>query len=141
MHSAGVCKESLANTKPKLPASLTDRTSAFAYCTATGLLRVSGGTRRAPKSQMAAAVQDDVVGLLLDLRGKKSFLSVYKQDRTTHDAVKNHTEPRAQLLGTVDCIPGPVCWFVTTSTQMDMVQIGCASDKIVLLATHYWAIR
>lgn len=126
MFSAGVCKESLANTKPKLPASLTDRTSAFAYCTATGLVRVSGGTRA--KSQMAAAAQNDVVGLLLDVRGKKSLLSVYKQDRTSLDAEKNHTEPRVQFLGTVECIPGPVCWFVTTSTQMDMVQIGCASS-------------
>ena len=113
----------MANT-PELPGSLTDRTSAYAYCTQTGLLRVGGKMRSASKSQMAAAAQDDVIGLLLDLRGKTSSLSVYKQDRTSLDAAKNRTEPRAQLLGTVDCLPGPVCWFVTTNTEMDMVQIG-----------------
>ena len=84
--------------------------------------------RRAPKMDRLGT--DDVVGLLLDLRGSKSLLSVYRQDRTSHDAAKNRTEPQAQLLGTVDCFCGPVCWFVTTSTKMDMVQLGCASDKI-----------
>ena len=127
VHSAGVelgiCKESLANT-PKLPGSLTDKAGAYAYCTSTGLLRVGGQMRSAPNSQMVAAAQDDVIGLLLDLRGQKSSLSIYKQDRTSLDAAKNRTDPRVQLLGTVKCLSGPVCWFVTTNTEMDMVQIG-----------------
>ena len=89
---------------------------------------------------MQAATKDAVIGLLLDLRGKSSSLSVYKQDRTSFDAAKNHTEPSAQLLGTVDCLPGPLCWFVTTNAQMDMVQLGCALDDNCFLVVFRYVM-
>lgn len=98
-------------------------------------MRVGGQVRRGTVSQMKPAKAKEVIGLLLDLRQGKTSLSVYKQDRTTMEAHKNGTEPRAELCGTVDCpLTGSMCWFVTTKKQKDMVQLGRASDYDAILA-------
>lgn len=126
-YRAGVCKQSLAN-KPQLlqAGALTDNSGAFAYCTRTGHLRVGGRERVSDSgSPMAAAESEDVIGLLLNLRGKSSStLSVYKQNRTSWASGKTGIQLNATLLGTVKCLPGPVCWMVTTMASNDMVQIG-----------------
>jgi hypothetical protein len=105
--------------------AVTDRTSGFAYCTQNGLLRVGGKETRRElgiSSKMEGARTNDVVGLLLDLRGKESTLSVYTQDRTSWDS--GGVVPTARLLGTVKCLKGPICWMVVTQAAQDMVQIG-----------------